>query len=134
MDSLPKHILIIDDDMVSRRLFGSLLGRAGYEVIYAKDGDEGREVARRLHPDLILLDINMSSGPDGYKTANSIKNEPNSPAADIPIVFLTNADLPIEMLKWMKDFGVTDYIHKGVTNEEFVERVKKILDAVQKVI
>jgi CheY-like chemotaxis protein len=120
--------------MVSRRLFGSLLGRAGYEVIYAKDGDEGREVARRLHPDLILLDINMSSGPDGYKTANSIKNEPNSPAADIPIVFLTNADLPIEMLKWMKDFGVTDYIHKGVTNEEFVERVKKILDAVQKVI
>ena len=134
MDSLPKHILIIDDDMVSRRLFGSLLGRAGYEVIYAKDGDEGREVARRLHPDLILLDINMSSGPDGYKTANSIKNEPNSPAADIPIVFLTNADLPIEMLKWMKDFGVTDYIHKGVSNEEFVSRVKKILDAVQKVI
>lgn len=128
-----KHVLIIDDDSVSRRLFGSLLGRAGYEVIYAKDGDEGREIARRLHPDLILLDINMSSGPDGYKTANSIKNEPSSPAANTPIIFLTNADLPTEMLNWMKEFGVTDYIHKGVSNEEFIERVKKVLDTVKKV-
>jgi len=123
------HILIIDDDETMRRLFGSLLGNAGYEVIYAENGDKGREIARRLHPDLILLDINMP-GTDGYKTANSIKNEPSSPAADIPIVFLTNSDLPIESLNWMKEFGVTDYIHKGVSNEEFVLRVKKILDAV----
>ena len=126
-----KHILIIDDDETMRRLFGSLLGNAGYEVLYAKDGDQGRETARRLHPDLILLDINMP-GKDGYKTADSIKNEPSSPAANIPIVFITNADLPIESLNWMKEFGVTDYIHKGVSNEEFVERVKKIIDAVKK--
>lgn len=127
------HILIIDDDEVMRRLFGSLLGNAGYEVLYAKDGNEGREVARRLHPDLILLDINMP-GPDGYKTADSIKNEPNSPAADIPIVFLTNTDLPIEMLKWMKDFGVMDYIHKGVSNEEFIGRIKKIIETRPKMV
>jgi CheY-like chemotaxis protein len=125
------HILIIDDDEQMRKLFGSLLGRAGYEVLYAKDGDEGRETARRFHPDLILLDIHMP-GPDGYKTANSIKNEPSSPTADIPIVFLTNEDLPIETLNWMKEFGVTDYIHKGVSNEEFIERVKKVLSTVQK--
>jgi len=122
----PKHILIVDDDPITRRLFGSLLGRAGYEVIYAKGGDEGREMARRLHPDLILLDINMS-GTDGYKTADLIKNEPNSPAADIPVVFLTNEDLPFEAVKWAKELGVMDYIHKGVSNEEFIERVKKLL-------
>ena len=134
MDTLPKkvHILIIDDDEVMRRLFGSLLGNAGYEVIYAENGDQGREMARRLHPDLILLDINMP-GPDGYKTAESIKNEPSSPAADIPIVFLTNADLPLESLNWMKEFGVSDYIHKGVSNEEFVSRVKKILETAKKI-
>ena len=121
-----KHILIIDDDPMTRRLFGSLLGRTGYEVIYAKDGDEGREMARRLHPNLILLDINMPR-VDGYKTADLIKNEPNSPASDIPIVLLTNEDLPFEVVKWMKELGVTDYIHKGVSNEEFIEQVKKIL-------
>jgi len=105
MDSTAKkHILIIDDDETMRRLFGSLLDKAGYEVLYAKDGVEGREIARRLHPDLILLDINMP-GTDGYKTASSIKKEPSSPAADIPIVFLTNADLPIETISYMKEFG-----------------------------
>lgn len=131
MVTTSKHILIIDDDPISRRLFGSLLGRAGYEVMYAKNGEDGREMARRLHPDLILLDINMT-GDDGYKTADRIKNEPNSPAADIPVVFLTNDDLPMEMLKWMKEFGVSDYIHKGVSNEEFIERVHKILGTVPK--
>ncbi|MDP3970175.1 MAG: response regulator [bacterium] len=127
MENTAKHILMIDDDPIIRRLFGSLLGKAGFEVMYAKNGEEGREMARRLHPDLILLDINLT-GEDGYKTADRIKNEPNSTAKDIPVVFFTNMDLPIEMLKLMKEIGVSDYIHKGIDNEEFIERVKKILD------
>jgi len=122
-----KHILIIDDDPTSRRLFGSLLGSAGYEVIYAENGDLGREMARRFHPDLVLLDINMP-GNDGIKTADLIRNEPGSPAADVPIAFLTNADLSLEAEHWMKDVGVTNYIQKGVDNKEFLERVKKILE------
>jgi len=127
-----KHVLMVDNDPVSRRLFGSLLGRAGYEVLYANDGEQGREMARRLLPDLILLDINMPGGEDGFKTADRIKNEPNSPATNIPIAFLSNADLPIEAQKWMTEFGVTEYIQKGVGNEEFIARVNKILDVAQK--
>jgi CheY-like chemotaxis protein len=130
-ESVAKHILIIDDDPTSRRLFGSLLGSAGYEVIYAGNGDLGREMARRFHPDLVLLDINMP-GSDGIKTADLIRNEPGSPAADIPIAFLTNADLSIEAENWMKDVGVTNYIQKGVSNEEFIVRVKKILEEAEK--
>lgn len=129
-DLTTKHILIIDNDSTTRRLFGSLLGSAGYEVLYAGDGQQGREIARRLHPDLILLDINMP-GDDGFKTADTIKNEKDSPAHDIPIVFLSSADLPIEAQAWMKDFGVTGYIHKGVTNDEFVIQVKKIFDVLE---
>lgn len=132
MDTTTKHILIIDNDSISRQLFGGLLARASYEVIYATSGEQGREMARRLHPDLILMDINMPGGEDGFKTADRIKNEPGSPASDIPIVFLSNADLPIEAQKWMVEFGVMEYIQKGVSNEEFVERVKKILDITEK--
>jgi CheY-like chemotaxis protein len=130
-ESTVKHILIIDDDPTSRRLFGSLLGSAGYEVIYAGNGDLGREMARRFHPDLILLDINMP-GSDGIKTADLIRNEPGSPAADVPIAFLTNADLSLEAENWMKGVGVTNYIQKGVDNEEFIARVKKILEETEK--
>ena len=125
-----KHILIIDDDATTRRLFGSLLGSAGYEVIYAENGDLGREMARRFHPNLILLDVNMP-GTDGLKTADLIRNEPGSPAADISIAFLTNSDLSLEAQVYMKDIGVTNYIQKGVSNEEFIARVEKILAAVE---
>ena len=127
MDSSPKHILITDNDPITRRLFGSLLANAGYEVLYAKDGEEGREIARRLHPDLILMDINMP-GEDGFQTASRIKFEPASPAADIPIVFLSSADLSNEAQKWMIESGVSGYIHKGATNEEFVAKVKQLLE------
>lgn len=130
-ESSTKHILIIDDDPTSRRLFGSLLGSAGYEVIYAGSGDLGREMARRFHPDLVLLDINMP-GSDGIKTADLIRNEPGSPAADVPIAFLTNADLSLEAENWMKGVGVTNYIQKGVSNDEFIVRVKKILEETEK--
>jgi DNA-binding response OmpR family regulator len=131
MNPAGKHILIIDNDPTSRRLFGSLLGIAGYEVLYAEDGRVGREVARRLHPDLILLDINMS-GESGFKTAVNIHKEADSPASDIPMVFLSNADLPIEEQKWMSGSGVIDYIQKGVTNDEFVARVNGIFEKLEK--
>lgn len=129
MEQNHKHILIIDDDPMMRRLFGGLLGSAGYEVIYAENGYEGREMARRLHPDLILLDYNMP-GIDGLKTAQSIKNEPTSPAKDIPIVLLTNEDMPIEVTRWCEEFGIIYYIHKGVGNKAFIEQINKIFEGI----
>lgn len=131
MEKTTKHILIIDNDEITRRLFGSLLATAGYEVLYAVDGNQGREMARRLHPDLILLDMNMPGGDDGFKTANRIKNEPGSPAFDIPIVLFTSADLSLEAEKWMKELGITDYIQKGTNNDEFTERIKKIFEKIE---
>jgi len=132
MEPAGKHVLMIDNDSTSRRLFGSLLAKAGYEVLYASSGEEGRETARRLHPDLILMDINMPGGDDGWKTADRIRNEKSSPAADIPIAFLSSTDLPIEAQVWMKDFGVTDYIQKGANNEEFIAQVKKMFEDIEK--
>jgi CheY-like chemotaxis protein len=125
-----KHVLIADDDPTTRKLFGSLLARAGFEVIYAKDGNDARETVRRFPPDLILLDLNMPI-MDGWEVATRLKTEPNSVSTNIPIAFLTNEDLSLEAQKIAKELGVVDYIQKGVSNEEFIERVKKILDNVQ---
>ena len=120
-----KHILIIDDDEVIRRLYGSLVAKAGYEVIYSPDAIQGRELARRFQPDLILMDMNMPE-EDGLKASFRLKNEKQT--AHIPIVLLTNADLSLEAEKWMKEISVDDYIQKGISNEEFIERIKKIID------
>lgn len=123
------HILIIDDDEVMRRLYGSLLGKAGYEVIYSPDSVQGRELARRFRPDLILMDIEMPV-ENGITASNRLKKEPET--ANIPIVLLTNADLSIEAEKWMKEISITDYIQKGINNDDFIERIGKIIDRTAK--
>lgn len=128
MDKTNKHILMIDNDEVTRRLFGSLLGTAGYEVIYAVDGIQGRETARRLKPDLILMDKDMP-GWDGLKTSSTLKAEPQT--ENIPIVLFTNADLSIEAEKWMKELSIVDYMQKGISNDEFVERINKIFEKLE---
>lgn len=124
MDTIQKKIrvLIIDDDEVMRRLYGSLVAKIGYEVIYSPDSLQGRELARRFQPDLILMDMNMPL-EDGLAASRRLKKEKET--SHIPIVLLTNADLSIEAEKWMKEVLIDDYIQKGISNEEFIERIKK---------
>jgi DNA-binding response OmpR family regulator len=127
MDTIQKkvHVLIIDDDEVMRRLYGSLIAKIGYEVIYSPDAIQGRELARRFQPDLILMDMNMPV-ENGMVASKRLKEEKET--AHIPIILLTNADLSIEAEKWMKEISIDDYVQKGISNEEFIERIKNIVD------
>jgi len=117
-------ILIVDDDPVLRRLFGSLLGNAGYEVQDASDADQGQELAVRLQPDLILMDKNLP-GIDGIAASERLKKD--AATAHISIPLLTNEDLSVETEKRMKEVPIADCIQKRLDNKEFIERVKKIL-------
>jgi DNA-binding response OmpR family regulator len=118
------HILLIDDDETVQRLFGAKLSKEGFEPIYAHDGDSGREMARRLLPNLILLDLRMPN-VDGYEIARLLKTEKET--KDIPLALFTNEDLAMEAQKWMKDIGVIKYFHKSMDLNEFISEVKKIV-------
>ena len=126
MDTPPKKalILIIDDDPTLRRLFGSLLGNAGYEVLDAPDANQGQEMAGRLQPDLILMDKNLP-GTDGITASGRLKK--NLKTAQIPVALLTNEDLSVETEKKIKEVSIVDCIQKRLSNEEFIARVEKIL-------
>ena len=119
------HVLIIDDDEVMRRLYGSLAAKAGYEVIYSPDAIQGRELARRFQPDLILMDMKMPK-EDGLLASQRLKREKET--AHIPIILLTNADISIEAEKWIKEMSIDDYIQKGIDNDDFIERITKIIE------
>ena len=124
MGSPKVNILIVDDEEDMRRIFGAKLAAEGYGVLYAEDGNQGREMARRFRPNLILLDVTMPV-MDGFETATRLKSEPET--KDIPIIFLTNADLSIEAQKASKELGISDYIHKSIDLDEFIAHVKKIV-------
>lgn len=118
------HILLIDDDEALRRLFGGYLEKEGFQIIYAQDGNEGREIARRLQPDVILLDLTLPV-MDGYEVSSRLKNEELT--KNIPVIILTNADISQEAEKFFKERGVADYIHKSIQATELIARVKKVL-------
>lgn len=126
MTSRKKHILIVDDDPFIRRLFGARLLSAGFEVLYASKGHEGREMARRFMPDLVILDINMPDA-DGYEIAQRLRSEERT--KNIPIVFLTSEDFSIEAEKAVKEVYVVDYIHKSIDSDEFIKRIKKAISS-----
>lgn len=118
------HILLVDDDPLNLRLYGNALANEGFQLLYAHDGNEGREMARRFHPDLVILDMNMPV-MDGAETTARLKSETETSA--IPIILLTSGDLPIEAEKAMRELGIADYLHKGIDLKELVRRVKNVL-------
>jgi len=119
-----QHILLIDDDAATCRLFGGKLGQAGYEVLYAHEGNTGREMARRYKPNLILLDVNLP-GTDGLEIARRLRDDEET--KHIPIALLTNQDLSVDAERAVKEAWISDYIHKGTDLDEFVERVQKLV-------
>jgi len=121
------HVLLVDDDPVMLQLFGGQFVTKGFEVLYAHDGAEGWEMARKLKPELILLDYRMP-GMDGMETAQHLK-EATSEVKDIPVAMLTSEDFSPDAIRALKEMGVEEYIHKSLPFEEIMVRVKKMLSA-----
>ncbi len=80
-------VLIVEDNPVNRDVLGRRLERRGYTVRFAVDGLSGIESARTLQPDLVLMDIGLGAGIDGWETTRRLKANPETAA--IPIIALT---------------------------------------------
>ncbi len=87
-DEALASVLVIDDELASRRIIGTHLARERYHVIYATSGANGLEVARRERPDAITLDILMPQ-LDGWAVLRSLKADPA--LASIPVVLVSLA-------------------------------------------
>ncbi len=116
------RLLIVEDheelwDFLSRRL-----QRRGFEVAVAKDGQEGLDKARELHPDVMLLDMNLPV-VDGWTIARTLKAE--SPTAGIPIIALTAHAMSGDKQKAL-DAGCNDYHAKPVVFAQLLAQIEAI--------
>jgi CheY-like chemotaxis protein len=78
-------VLVVDDDPALVALMRSRLEARGYQVSTASDGNQGIEQAKRLMPDLLLLDV-MMPGKNGWEVARALKQDPVTAAIKIVIV------------------------------------------------
>jgi CheY-like chemotaxis protein len=81
-------ILVVDDDPDFVLINRAILESEGYEVFEAANGSEALEVMRRDRPDLVLLDVMMSTTLEGVDVSKEIESDPN--LKDVPIVMISS--------------------------------------------
>ncbi len=116
-------VLVIDDDRMVRRLVDLRLKDLSVRVESAADGPTGLAEARRLKPDLVLLDVSMP-GLDGFEVCRQLRHHPST--RDIPVIFLTGSDAAGEKAKAF-ELGAVDYVTKPFEPGELRARVRAAL-------
>ena len=115
------HILVVDDDKNTRRLFRAVLENAGYTVSAASDGAEALELMDSEHIDLVVLDI-MMPHMDGYEFTKALREVENN----LPILMVSAKQLPEDKKKGFL-VGTDDYMTKPIDEEEMLLRIQALL-------
>jgi DNA-binding response OmpR family regulator len=121
---MTEKILVVEDELTLQETLAYNLKRQGYEVETSGNGLQALELARRDHPDLILLDI-MLPGMDGFEVCRVLRQEMTT-----PILMLTARDDEIDRVVGL-EVGADDYLTKPFSMRELMARVKALLRRVR---
>jgi DNA-binding NarL/FixJ family response regulator len=120
MDNLTHTVLVVDDAPDSLSLINDTLEQAGIDTLIALEGRQALTIARKLQPDMVLLDALMP-GMDGFETCRVLKADPL--LSSIPVIFMTGLNDTESVLRGLEAGGV-DYLVKPVNPVELLARMK----------
>ncbi|MBY0564575.1 MAG: PleD family two-component system response regulator [Hyphomonadaceae bacterium] len=118
------RILVVDDLEANRRLLEAKLGEQYYEVLTAQRGEEAVQLAKRERPDLILLDVMMPGGIDGYEACRRIKAHPET--RHIPVIILTTLDDRESKVRGLQA-GAEEFLTKPIDDVQLMARAKSLI-------
>ena len=119
-----KKILIVEDDVGIRELYGDILKESGYEVIYAGDGDTAVDMIYSADWDLLLLDI-MLPKLDGVNVLKRINS--NAELSQKPVVVVTNLN-DEKLIGECISLGAQEYVVKSSMDpDDIVSKVQKYI-------
>lgn len=117
-------VLVVEDNEDNRALLVKVLSRQGYEVVEATSGEEALEIAERLPPDLVLMDLNLV-GMSGFEATRRMKQ--NSKLRHIPVVAITAYAMVGDRERAL-ECGCNGYLSKPVDVRRLPEQVKAYLE------
>lgn len=120
-------ILVVDDDPDFLEATRMVLEPAGYKVITAMDGEEGLERSRVENPDLVILDVIMTTVLDGLSMSQRMSEDPEQAA--IPILMVTsiaNSDYR-ELFPTDEYIHIDDFVSKPIAPDDLLDRVDRLL-------
>jgi len=119
---MAKKILLIEDEQIMLDLLQRKLTAEGYEILVAKDGEEGIRTMKEAKPDLILLDIIMPK-MGGLEVMEEMTKDKE--IKDIPVIVISNSGQPVEIDRAQK-LGAKDWLVKTEFNpQEVIDKVVK---------
>ena len=126
---MAKTILMIDDDADFRESIANLLEAKGYDVDAAADGKEGLEKAKANKPDLILLDVMMTTKSEGFDVARELHNL--EALKDTPVIMITGVrremNLPFGFEPDEDWLPVKELLEKPIKPEVLLNAVEKYI-------
>lgn len=120
-----KKILAVDDEPNILMSIEFILEMEGYEVHTARDGDEALEVAERVRPDVILLDINMPR-KDGYEVCRILRERKDM--AGTKVIMLTAKGQTLEKKKGL-EVGADEYVTKPFSADELLHTIRTCIES-----
>ena len=114
-------ILMVDDDPLNLKVLSETISGLGHTLLAARSGSDALRIAAKVHPTLILLDIQMP-GIDGYETCRQLKAREDT--RDIAVIFLTALQSSEDKVKGLS-LGAVDFITKPFDPEEITARVTR---------
>ena len=114
-----KKILLVDDSKTELHYLSDLLGKRGYTVRTAENGEEAMRRLGEETPDLILMDVVMP-GQNGFQLTRAITRDPRF--ADVPVIMCTSKNQETDKVWGMRQ-GARDYIVKPVDADELVAKI-----------
>lgn len=120
---MDKLILVVEDELITKKMLRNIFEAEGYHVIEASDGDEMNDILSHNKVDLIIMDINLP-GKNGLLLAREIKEKYKN--SNIGLVFLTGRDNDIDKILGL-EIGADDYITKPFNPRELTIRARNLL-------
>ena len=118
-----KRILLVDDSETSLLMARMILSKANYDILVAKDGQQGVETAEKERPDLVLLDVVMPR-MNGFEACAALKAKPETQG--IPVIMVTTRGEG-ESVESGFSAGAADYVTKPVNGLELLTKVRSAL-------
>lgn len=135
-----KKILIVEDDMDFAESISMILENKGFEMSLASNLEEGLEKARAEKPDLILLDIMMPTGTEGFHFVWKLRKEEDPRVRNVPIIVISaihgTTKLRFYPTEMDTEYGpgeylpVQDFIDKPVSPSDLIAKIEKVLSLV----
>jgi twitching motility two-component system response regulator PilH len=118
------RILVVDDSPTEIHIFKKILEKHGYEILVAKDGQEGVDIAKQALPDIILMDVVMPV-LNGFQATRQLKNDEST--AGIPVIMVTTKGQQTDK-NWGMRQGATEYLVKPVAPADLLSKIKALIN------